>query len=61
MGRARKALTALRDAMREHDDRLNDDAKPTGAQAPTGDDYNELFGFVKLALEQAGIPYRSEP
>lgn len=56
--KARAALTALRNSMRAHDDRLDDDEKPGGAQSPTGDDYNYLFSIVQRALREAGIPYR---
>jgi hypothetical protein len=51
----RAALANLRDAMRAHDDKLNDDDQPCGAQSPTGDDYNDLFCLVLDALRDAGM------
>lgn len=43
-----------------YDRTLNDprgDGIGTDAQPPDGDDYNSLFGFVKLAAENASIPF----
>jgi hypothetical protein len=55
---AYRALVVLRDAMTANDDAINDDTKPGGAHAPTGDDYNDLFDLVLDALKAAGIPLR---
>lgn len=39
-------LERIRAIVKAHDKRLDDDEKPGGATAPTGDDYNEIFGFI---------------
>lgn len=43
------AVRACIAAVRAHDDVLNsDDTEPHGAQPPTGDDYNAIFGEIML-------------
>lgn len=39
-------LSAIRDAVVAHDDRLNNGVGDEGPQSPTGDDYNTLFRFI---------------
>lgn len=45
-----KAIEALQRiflAVQQHDAHLDDENKPGGAQAPTGDDYNEIVEIVR--------------
>lgn len=39
-------LEAIRAAVKAHDERLDDEEKPGGATAPTGDDYNDIFALI---------------
>jgi hypothetical protein len=57
---ARRALRDLVRNVRAYDNNLNDprgDDSGEDARSPDGDDYNELYGYVKLAAEQAGIAW----
>jgi hypothetical protein len=60
------ARNALRDLVRHvlaYDNNLNDphgDNSGEDSRSPDGDDYNELYGYVKLAAEQAGIAWSVE-
>ncbi len=54
-----EALIQLRDGMRANDEQLNDETRPGGPRAPTGDNYNDLFDLVQDALRAAGIAYEA--